>query len=122
MEVWYFKLRHVAATVQIAGLGTMNAGADAVNLTQTAITQGLGRRGRRVGAPLFGRRHNGMVQTDVARALIPRFAAMQTHIPSPQITTARMRALLALADTGSYAGAAQATGLSLPTLLSLITL
>ncbi len=116
MEVWDFNLRHVAATVQIAELGTMNAAAEAVNLTQPAITQALGRLERQLGAPLFERRHNGMVQTDVARALIPRFAAMQAHIPSPQITTARMRALLALADTGSYAGAAQATGLSLPTL------
>ena len=81
MEVWDFNLRHVAATVQIAELGTMNAAAEAVNLTQPAITQALGRLERQLGAPLFERRHNGMVQTDVARAPIPRFAAMQTHIP-----------------------------------------
>ena len=116
MDIWNFNLRHLAATVKIAELGTMNAAAEAVNLTQPAITQALGRLEAQLGAPLFERRHNGMVQTDLARVLIPRLAAAQAHIASPHITSARMRALLALADSGSYAGAALATGLSLPTL------
>ena len=39
MDIWSFNLRHLRGVTKIAELGTMNAAAQAVNLTQPAITQ-----------------------------------------------------------------------------------
>jgi DNA-binding transcriptional LysR family regulator len=116
MEIWDFNLRHLAAITRISELGTMIAAAEAVSLTQPAITQALGRMEEQLGLPLFERRHNGMVETEAARLLVPRFRAALDHIGSPHVTMSRLRAMLALADAGSYVGAAQITGLSLPSL------
>lgn len=116
MLVWQLNLRHLAAVAEIARLGTINAAAGAVNLTQPAITQALGRLEEQLGVPLFERRHDGMVPTAAAALLVPRIEAALGHISSRLVTMARMRALLALADTGSYAGASLQTGLSLPSL------
>ena len=116
MEIWDFNLRHLRALAKIAELGTMNAAAHAVSLTQPAITQALGRIEAMLGMPLFERRHDGMAMTPAAAVFIPRIRAALEHIASPHVTMARFRALLALADTGSYTGAAHQTGLSLPSL------
>jgi LysR family transcriptional regulator, regulator for genes of the gallate degradation pathway len=114
MAIWQFNLRHLAAAAKIAELGTMNAAAQAVNLTQPAITQALARLEKQLGLPLFERRHDGMVPTDAALLLAPRIVSALAHIASPHVTMARLRALLALADTGSYAGAGHLTGLAQP--------
>lgn len=116
MDVWDLNLRHLAAVARIADLGTMSAAAQAVNLTQPALTQALARIEAVLGVPLFERRHDGMVPTEAARLLVPRISAAFAHIPGPHVTTSRMRALLALADSGSYNAAALRTGLSLPSL------
>jgi DNA-binding transcriptional LysR family regulator len=94
----------------------MNAAARAVNLTQPAITQALERIERLTATRLFERRHDGMVPTAAAEVLVPRIRAALDHIASPHVTMSRLRALLALADSGSYNGARLATGLSLPSL------
>lgn len=116
MEIWDFNLRHLAAIAQIAQLGTMGAAARAVNLTQPALTQALARVESRLQLPLFERRHDGMVPTPAADVLVPRIRAALGPAISPHVTTARLRALLALADSGSYQGASLATGLAVPTL------
>lgn len=116
MPLWDMNLRHLQAIVRIADLGTMNAAAQAVNLTQPAITQALGRIEQLLGIPLFERRHDGMVPTDAADLFVPRIRAALDHMASPHVTMSRMRALLALADSGSYNGASVVTGLSLPSL------
>ena len=132
MTLWDFNFRHLLAIIKIADLGTMNAAAQAVNLTQPAITQALARTEALLNTRLFDRRHDGMVATPAARLFVPRLRAAFGHIaggPSgaggavssgqqavAQITMSRFRALLALADSGSYAGASEITGLSLPSL------
>jgi len=116
MDVWQLNVRHLAAVAKIAELGSINAATRAVNLTQPAITQALARLEEQIGLPLFERRHDGMSLTDAARLLVPRIEAALAHVASPHVTTARLRALLALAEAGSYAGASLATGLSLPSL------
>ena len=116
MDLWEMNLRHLAAVAKIAELGTMSAAAQAVNLTQPALTQALARIESSIGLPLFERRHDGMVPTDASDLLVPRLRAASELISSPHVTMSRMRALLALADTGSYKGAAMETGLSLPSL------
>lgn len=109
-------LRHLRATVEIADRGTMNAAAAAVNLTQPAITQALARFEGLLGVPLFDRRHDGMTVTDAGALLVPRFRSALDHIASPHVTMARFRALIALADAGSYPAASALTGLSIPSL------
>ena len=116
MEIWDLNLRHLRAITKIAELGTMNAAAQAVNLTQPAITQALSRIESMIALPLFERRHDGMISTAAADIFVPRAKAALDHIASPHVTMSRMRALIALADTGSYTGASMLTGLSLPSL------
>ncbi|HEX7856914.1 MAG TPA: LysR family transcriptional regulator [Sphingobium sp.] len=121
MGVWDLNLRHLQAIVRIAELGSICAAAQAVNLTQPAITAALARSEVTLGAQLFDRRHDGMMPTDAALLLVPRIRAALDHIGSPLVTTSRMRALLALADSGSYSAASARTGLSLPSLQRAVT-
>jgi len=116
MEIWSLNLRHLRAVEKIAELGTVNAAALAVNLSQPAITQALGRLEEALGLPLFERRHDGMIASRAGEILIPRITAALAHVRSPHVTMSRLRALLALVETGSYAGASQETGLSLPSI------
>lgn len=116
MVIWQLNLRHLAAIAKIRRLRTLSAAADAVNLTQPAITQALNRFEELVGLPLFERRHDGMVPVSAAEILVPRIEAALAHIASPHVTMARLRSFVALADAGSYAGASLATGLSQPSL------
>lgn len=116
MDLWHLNLRHLRAVTKIARLGTIKAAAEAVNLTQPAITQALARLEDQLGLLLFERRNDGMAPTEAANLLVPRIEAALDHIASHNVTMSRLRALLALADTGSYAGASAATGLSLPSI------
>jgi len=116
MRIWDLNLRHLWAVVEIAELGRMSAAAQAVNLSQPAITQALARIEAALEAPLFERRQDGMIATDSGALLVPRIRAAREHIANPHVTMSRMRAVLALADTGSYTGASALTGLSLPSL------
>lgn len=116
MEIWSLNLRHLRAIAFIADLGTINAAAAAVNLTQPAITQALSRIEAMLGVSLFDRRHDGMAPTPAANLLVPRVKAALAHVASPSVTMPRLRALLALADSGSYAAASASTGLAMPSL------
>ena len=116
MLIWQLNLRHLAAVAEIARLGSISRAAHAVNLTQPAITQGLARLEEQLGVTLFERRHDGMTATAAALLIVPRIEAALAFLASPHVTMARLRALLALAESGSYVGAAVLTGLSLPSL------
>lgn len=114
--IWQLNLRHLRAVAQIARLGSVNAAAGAVNLTQPAITQALARLEMLLGLPLFERRPDGMSPTTAADLIVPRIEAALGHINSTHVTMARLRALLALSESGSYQGASMITGLSMPSL------
>lgn len=116
MDIWTLNLRHLHAVERIARLGTVNAAADAVSLSQPAITQALSRLEDALGLPLFERRHDGMIPTRAGEVLAPRIAAALAHVRSPHVTMSRMRAMIAVAETGSYTGASLATGLSVPSI------
>lgn len=116
MLVWQLNLRHLQAVAEINRLGSIAAATHAVNLTQPAITQALARLEQQLALPLFERRPDGMIATDATELLTPRIEAALSYIASPHVTMARIRALLALADSGSYAGASLLTGLSLPSI------
>lgn len=109
-------LRHLRAALETGRLGSTIGAATAVNLTQPAVTQGLGKLEAQIGLPLFERRHDGMAPTAAQRLFAPRIQAALAHIATPRVTAAQMRALIALSDTGSYPGASAATGLAQPSL------
>lgn len=109
-------LRHLRAVLAIHRHGSISRAAREVSLTQPAITQGLARVERQVGASLFDRSSGGMAPTPAADALAPRIAVALDRIASPRVTAAQMRAFLALARAGGYAAAAREAGTSEPSL------
>jgi LysR family transcriptional regulator, regulator for genes of the gallate degradation pathway len=116
MQLDALNLRHLASLAATARLGSLSAAAQAINLTQPALTQGLAKLELQFGEPLFERRPGGMAATPPTKMLASRIEAALSHVASPRVTMAQMRALIALADAGSYSGASAATGLSQPTL------
>jgi LysR family transcriptional regulator, regulator for genes of the gallate degradation pathway len=116
MTIWTLNLRHLRALPNIARLGSISAAAEAINLSQPAITQALAKLEAQLGQPFFERRANGMTATTAALLLAPRIESALAHIASHRVTMAQMRALIMLADGGSYARASAATGLSQPSL------
>jgi LysR family transcriptional regulator, regulator for genes of the gallate degradation pathway len=116
MDIWNLNLRHLRAMMEITRLGSISAAAQAVSLTQPAVTQGIAGLERQLGQPLFERRTDGMSATPAAIQLAPRVEAALAHIGSPRVTMAQVRALIALSSSGSYATASAATGLSQPSL------
>lgn len=116
MDMWQLNLRHLGAVAAIGRLGSVSAAADTVNLTQPAITQALGKLETQFGIALFERRPDGMKSTEAATVLSARIESALAHIASPRVTMAQLRALIAFADAGSYAGASSATGLAQPSL------
>jgi DNA-binding transcriptional LysR family regulator len=109
-------LRHLRAVAAIVRLGSVSAAARAVGISQPAITQGLSKLEGLLGVSLFDRQPEGMLPSAAAKLLAPRIDRALGHIGSTRVTTAQMRAFLALAEAGSYANASVATGLSQPTL------
>lgn len=126
-------LRHLRAVPLIAELRSMSAAADAIGLSQPALAQGLAKLEKQFGAELFVRRPLGMTPTEGGtlviervRAALARLAlAMRRADRTPRrgfdradnlLTSTQVRAFLAVADAGSFIGAARATGVSQPAL------
>ncbi|MFN3475889.1 MAG: LysR family transcriptional regulator [Blastomonas sp.] len=109
-------LRHLRSVAAITRLGSVSAAAHEVNISQPAITQGLSKLEAQLGIALFSRLPEGMQPTHAATLLAPRIERALAHIGSPLVTMAQMRALLSLAEGGSYARASALTGLSQPAL------
>lgn len=109
-------LRHLRSVVAIQRLGSISAAATQVNISQPAITQGLFKLEAELGIVLFHRLPEGMQPTEAATLLSPRIERALGHIGSPLVTMAQMRALLTLAEGGSYARASAIAGLSQPAL------
>lgn len=105
-------IRHFAALAATVRHGNLTRAARAVNLTQPALSQAIAGLEANLGASLFDRKPNGMTPTEPALLLAPRAEAAIAQIGSPRVTGTQMRALLAVARSGSYAAAAEATGLS----------
>lgn len=121
MLIWTLNLRHLRAALETSHLGTINAAAKAVNLTQPAVTQAIANLETQLGLRLFDRKHNGMEPLDPMRQLAPRVEAALAHIGSSRVTIAQMRALIALGEEGSYVQASQSTGLAQPSLHRAVT-
>lgn len=116
MELWDLNLRHLYAAKEICDKGSISAAADAVNLTQPAITQGLGKLETLLGQPLFERHTDGMTPTPAATIFAPRIESALTNIGSSRVTMAQLRAFLSVAEHGSYPTASAMSGLAQPSL------
>jgi len=116
MEATQLNLRHLRAMAAIARLGSMTAAAQAISITQPAITQALAKLEAQLDHQLFERRPDGMTQLPAANIFAPRVEAALKHIGSRRVTMASLRAMIALADAGSYVEASAATGLAEPSL------
>ncbi|WP_156254651.1 LysR family transcriptional regulator [Sandarakinorhabdus oryzae] len=114
--LWQLNLRHLRAMAAITRLGSISAAAQAVSITQPAITQGLSKLETQLALTLFERQPGGMKATPAAELFAARVERALAHIGSPRVTTAQLRALLAIAEAGSYPNAARLTGLAQPTL------
>lgn len=116
METTQLNLRHLRAMAAIARLGSMTAAAQAISITQPAITQALAKLESQLDHQLFERRPDGMTKLPAATIFAPRVEAALQHIGSRRVTMASLRAMIALADAGSYVEASAATGLAEPSL------
>jgi LysR family transcriptional regulator of gallate degradation len=105
-------VRHFAVLAATVRHGSLSRAARAVNLTQPALTQAITGLEASLGVTLFERGPGGMAATEPALLLAPRAEAAIEHIGSPRVTGTQVRAFLAVARAGSYAGAAEAAGIS----------
>ncbi len=127
-----FNLRHLRAVPLIHSTGSICAAANAANLSQPALTQGLAKIERQLGEQIFDRRSNGMVATRTGTQFVERIDAALRFLaagtqqaarhrrgfarPDMLITSTQARAFLALADAGSFIEASRTTGWSQPAL------
>ncbi|TPG16413.1 LysR family transcriptional regulator [Sphingomonas koreensis] len=129
--VFDLNLRHLRALSTIVAQGSMSAAANAVGLSQPALTQGLAKLERSIGVELFERRSDGVSPTPAGLALAARVdtafdllaqtarTALRARVrgfgrPETRMTATQMNAFLQLFDAGSFVDAARATGLSVP--------
>lgn len=121
--------RHLRALSAIITCGSMSGAANAVGLSQPALTQGVAKLEQRLGVRLFERYADGMTATPAGTLLAERADAAIACLasamrgggrgfakPERLVTGTQLRAFLALADHGGFARAAEATGLSQPAL------
>jgi DNA-binding transcriptional LysR family regulator len=126
-------LRHLRALSAIVAQGSMSAAAQAVSLSQPALTQGLAKIERQMGTPLFDRRADGVRPTDAGLLMAERAGAALDHLaaatrsglrgggrgftrPDLLMTGTQLHAFLSLVEAGSFAGAAVRTGITQPAL------
>lgn len=122
-------LRHLRALSAVAGRGSLSRAADAVGLSQPALTQGLGKLERQLGVALFERRPDGVAPTPAGTALVERADRAFTYLaaaarpgrgtrgftrPEWLMTATQLDAFLHFSDAQSFVGAAGASGTSLP--------
>jgi len=65
-------LRHLAGVVAIADIGSLSAAADAISLSQPALTQGVAKIEGDIGLPLFWRTSGGMRITEAGETYVAR--------------------------------------------------
>lgn len=126
-------LRHLRALGLIAQQGGVRSAADVAGLSQPALTQGVAKLERQLGTALFVRGAHGMTPNEAGERVIARIQTAFDHLaaatrslsrgsrrgfarPENLFTATQLRGLLSLADSGSFVGAAQLTGLSQPAL------
>lgn len=123
-------LRHLRALSVVIARSSMSRAAETVGLSQPALTQGLAKLERTLGARLLVRHPDGVRATEAGQILAERCERAFSHLaeaarqagrsgfarPESIMTATQLRAFLALTDAGSFVAAARETGLSQPSL------
>ncbi len=116
-------IRHLRAFVKTAELGNISHAAEAVALSQPAVTHAISNLEKSLQTPLFVRLHKGMGLTDAGRAYHRRAARALGEIAlgakgggpfEHRVTAPQLRALLSLAEARSFSLAARNLGISQP--------
>ncbi|WP_297367814.1 LysR substrate-binding domain-containing protein [Acidocella sp.] len=119
-----FNFRHLAAALAVARGGGISRAAQAMHLSQPALTQGLARLEATLGARLFVRSGQGTGLTPEGELFLPRIArafeglrAAERALPgAPALhrhaSATQWRALAAMVEARSTAQAARALGMS----------
>lgn len=131
-SVFDLNLRHLEAAAEIVRVGSFSAASQVVGLSQPALTQALQKLETQLATSLFDRHAGGASATAAGKLLAHRTtralaliteAAKQprgaAHRPplgpaGRHFTMGQLRALFALARTGTYVAAARSLGLSEP--------
>lgn len=82
--LWQLNLRHLRAMAAITRLGSISAAAQAVSITQPAITQGLSKLETQLAINLFERQPGGMKATPAAELFAARVERALAHIGTPR--------------------------------------
>lgn len=131
MLVSQLNLRHLRLLLAVVETGSVTKASQTCNVSQPAVTQALKNLETQFGAALFDRRGNGVFANDlghlvagrVHRALDFLDDAMATLAPRLQLTatTAKLRALVAVANAENFSIAARQLGVAQPTIHRAIT-
>jgi len=118
-------LRHLRALLAVRQAGSISAGSHLSNLTQSALTQAIGKLERQLDCTLFERQPSGSELTAEGAMAIERIEAAFGHLEQAvlklsgssvqmphAITMLHVRALLSLANARSLAAAAAAASWS----------
>lgn len=105
-------IRHLRAFVKTVDLGTLQAAARAVSLSQSAVTQAIAKLENQLDIQLFNRQNEGMVPTEAAILIYPRTLEVIKHIGRRNVTHTQIRAFLSLVSGGNYAEASNLTSIS----------
>lgn len=131
MRPFDLNLRHLRALGQVIAQGSLNRAAEAVGLSQPALTQGLAKLEKQLDLILFDRHSDGVTPSPAATALADRVARAFDQLaaaarrsarggtrgfarPELLMTATQLDAFLHFADAQGFAGAAAASGLSQP--------
>ena len=124
-------LRHLRALGDVVSRQSLNQAAEAVGLSQPALTQGLRKLERQLGVVLFDRHSDGVTPTPAGSALAERAERAVAELasaarrsgrggargfarPECLMTATQLEAFLHFANFPGFAGAAAASGLSQP--------
>ena len=97
-----FDLQQLVAFNAIVSSGSLGRAADALNITQPALSRTIRRLEEQAGAPLFERHSKGMQLTDVGRALQPHALLLQRE---SEHASENIKAMLGLAKGTIRVGA-----------------
>ena len=122
-------LRHLRALSAVVSRGSFNRAAEAIGLSQPALTQGLAKLERQLGVALFDRRSDGVLPTQAGALLADRADRAFVHLaaaarkgrgargfsrPEWLMTATQLDAFLHFCNAQSFVGAASASGASQP--------
>ncbi len=137
MSFEFPNIRHLRALREVAHHKGISAAADAVFLSQPAITQAITKLEQRLGVVLFDRLPSGMSVTEPGAMFVARVERILAHLKvgfeeasrlgvgkngsrralaDRLVTAAQLRALTALAEAQSFTIAAQNIGISQPSI------